>query len=65
MGVSPMQYLREVRLSRARALLQTDPTLTVQQVANRVGYNHAQKFHMAYRQAYGETPRTTKQGGAN
>ena len=61
--ISPKQYLQQYRLARARALLKTAPGLTVREVAWRVGFNDAHNFHTAYRAAYGETPRGTRESG--
>ena len=54
---TPKKYVQKVRLSYARSLLATEPSLTVEQVANRVGIPDAHYFHAIYRQAFGETPK--------
>lgn len=59
-GVSPKQYLRRARLSHARSLLSTDPSLTVQEVAYQSGFNDPHNFHALYRRTYGETPGETR-----
>lgn len=60
-GVSPMAYVRQVRLARARADLQTaDPEVdTVTSVALRWGFGHAGRFATLYRERYGEPPSST------
>jgi AraC-like DNA-binding protein len=60
-GVPPMAYLEQVRLSRARdALSQAGPgSTTVGAVALRLGFTHAGRFSSAYRRLFGETPSTT------
>lgn len=60
--ISPLGYLRQVRLEHARRdLLAADSAAgdTVGAVAARWGFTHASHFTMAYRQRFGETPRTT------
>ncbi|MFJ5265556.1 AraC family transcriptional regulator [Streptomyces sp. NPDC088387] len=61
LGVSPMAYLREVRLRRAREdLLADDPaSATVTTIARRWGFSHLSRFAAAYRDAYGELPART------
>jgi transcriptional regulator GlxA family with amidase domain len=61
MGVSPMAYLREVRLRRAhQALLECDPTRsTVGSVANRWGFTNLGRFRAFHINRYGESPMAT------
>lgn len=57
-GISPMQYLRQIRLDRARAdLLQaTKSTVSVAEIALRWGFMHQGRFSAEYKQRFGETP---------
>ncbi|UBV21908.1 helix-turn-helix domain-containing protein [Mycolicibacterium fortuitum] len=59
--LSPMGYLRQVRLNHARQqLLNADPaTTTVQAVAARWGFAHTGRFAAAYRRTFGENPSDT------
>lgn len=62
MGTSPMEYLRRVRLDRARHdLMLADPGggLTVTAVAYRWGFRSSSRFAAAYRRAYGISPSHT------
>jgi AraC-like DNA-binding protein len=61
LGVSPMMYLRQVRLHRAHAMLQqSDPSVaTVTSIAHRWGFGHVGRFAEAHAARYGETPATT------
>ena len=62
-GVSPMSYLRNVRLDRARfSLKETASEATVTKVALECGFNHLGKFAGAYRDRFGELPSETLQG---
>jgi AraC-like DNA-binding protein len=66
-GTSPMGYLRQVRLRRARADLRSaNPTQTgVAVIAHRWGFGHLGRFAAAYKAVYGETPlQTLRAGGA-
>ncbi|KAA9378796.1 AraC family transcriptional regulator [Microbispora cellulosiformans] len=58
---TPMGFLREVRLERARAeLAVTDPVAaTVTDVAFRWGFAHLGRFSLTYRQRFGESPSET------
>jgi AraC-like DNA-binding protein len=60
-GMTPMAFLRSIRLQHAHAILATsDPAhTTVTQVALSCGYNHIGEFSAAYRRAYGMLPRET------
>nr|WP_231120026.1 helix-turn-helix domain-containing protein [Mycobacterium colombiense] len=61
LGMSPMAYLREVRLRRAHQTLQdADPTeVTVSSVAYRWGFTNLGRFATAHANRYGETPSVT------
>jgi AraC-like DNA-binding protein len=60
-GVSPMTYLRQVRLRRAhQELLASDPSIeTVASIAKRWGYTNPGRFAAAHAARYGETPAAT------
>ncbi|HBB96511.1 MAG TPA: hypothetical protein DC054_14080 [Blastocatellia bacterium] len=55
MGTSPERYLTQVRLEKARLLLETE-FLTVKEVMNRVGMSDASYFARSFKAAYGLTP---------
>jgi len=61
LGMSPMTYLREVRLGCAHDdLRHGDPaTATVTEVAYRHGFPHLGRFSALYRERYGEAPSRT------
>jgi AraC-like DNA-binding protein len=61
LGVSPMTYLRQVRLYRAHAMLQqSDPSVaTVTSIAHQWGFAHVGRFAEAHAARYGETPAAT------
>jgi AraC-like DNA-binding protein len=61
MHVSPLEYLRRTRLSRARQeLLTADPVQTsVTEVAARWGFFHLGRFSQAYHATYRELPSQT------
>jgi AraC-like DNA-binding protein len=60
-GTTPMAYLREVRLRRARQdLLVSDPSIdTVASIAFRWGFSNLGRFAAAYATRYGENPAVT------
>jgi len=60
-GMSPLAYLRHVRLTRAHDDLRTaDPgTSSVTRIAARWGFAHVGRFAAAYRRLYGVTPGAT------
>jgi AraC-like DNA-binding protein len=61
MGMSPMTYLRQVRLKRAHhELLESDPSVeTVASIAKRWGYTNPGRFAAVHAARYGETPAAT------
>lgn len=54
-GRTPMRYLAEWRMQRARRLL-ADPELSVSEVGRQVGYASEAAFNRAFRDAFGEPP---------
>jgi len=60
MGVSPMRYLHDARLRRAREdLLRADPEASVTRIAWDAGFTHLGRFSLAYRRRFGESPSRT------
>lgn len=59
-GMSPMDYLRAVRLQHVRtALIGADHTVSAAKVATRWGFTHMGRFAQAYRRQFGELPSET------
>jgi AraC-like DNA-binding protein len=60
-GLTPMAYLRELRLDRAHEeLCRADPgRATVAMIAHRWGFSHLGRFAAAYRERYGVSPSAT------
>ena len=63
-GLSPMAYVRKIRLEHVRAELiaNHDPHLQVTEVAGRWGFFHLGRFAKQYRDRYGESPSDTLRG---
>ena len=62
LGVSPMQWLRDRRLERAREeLADAEPSdgITVTEVAEHWGFHHLGNFAVLYRKRWGESPSDT------
>lgn len=55
-GVSPMQYLRSLRLEAARQALLSEPARSIASVAMRWGFAHLGRFSMEYKARFGESP---------
>jgi AraC-like DNA-binding protein len=60
-GTPPMTYLREIRLQRVRAILESAApwSTTVEAVASRHGFVHMGRFAASYRATFGEVPSAT------
>lgn len=62
-GMTPMEYLADVRLERVHTDLSgSDCTATVSDVALRWGIMHTGRFAAAYRRKYGVSPSETRRG---
>jgi AraC-like DNA-binding protein len=65
LGLSPLQYLRAVRLRAVRdelLALDAEDSTTVADVATRWGFTHLGRFAQYYRDRYGEPPSRTLRG---
>ncbi|MBM2620845.1 AraC family transcriptional regulator [Actinoplanes sp. LDG1-06] len=59
LGMSPLAYLRRVRLDRVHDQLRSGDGVTVAEAAHRWGFTHLGRFAHEYASVYGETPSTT------
>lgn len=55
-GLTPNQYLQEVRLEEARKLLENKEFVTVNKVAYAVGFSDAKNFSRRFKQRFGKLP---------
>jgi YesN/AraC family two-component response regulator len=55
-GLTPVQYLQQMRLELARQLLEAQTYRTVAQVANKVGYENAKSFSRNFKKRFGKLP---------
>lgn len=63
-GVSPMRYLRNYRLQRARDDLQREAGRSVSEIALRWGFAHLGRFAQQYRRRFGEAPSAARRRGS-
>jgi AraC-like DNA-binding protein len=61
-GVSPMHYLRTLRLEAARQTLLSEPDINIASVAMRWGFGHLGRFSMEYKDHFGESPSQSMRG---
>ena len=60
LGMSPLRYLRRLRLAAVReALLSGNRDTTITELARRYGFNHAGRFAEQYRRQFGVPPSAT------
>ena len=55
-GLTPKKYLIEMRLDKARHLLEEGPYASVDRVAREVGYYDVRNFSKSFAKRYGKTP---------
>ena len=61
-GMTPNDYLKEKRLTRAAELLRESTAITVAEVAYRVGINNTRYFAVSFKKAFGVTPSGYQRG---
>lgn len=55
-GMSPAEFIREVRLTAARAMIAKNSKLTLEELSDSVGYKSATSFRKKYEERFGEHP---------
>ncbi len=55
-GDSPASYILTLKMKKARHLLESNPELTIEDIAERCGFEHATNFYSAFKKKYGVTP---------
>lgn len=55
-GMTPMEYMRTMKLEEARKMLDEHPDLTVEGVAYQCGFNISSTFYRLFKKQYGLTP---------
>jgi AraC-like DNA-binding protein len=55
-GLTPVQYIRAVRLDKAREYIENETYPTVKEVAYSVGYKDIAYFSRQFKKAYGKLP---------
>lgn len=55
-GLSPVQYIQEMRLDEARRLLESRRYNSIAQLASKVGYEDARSFSRSFKQRFGKLP---------
>ncbi len=55
-GLTPIRYLQELRLNKARRLLENRKYKTIAKVAYQVGFKDANSFSRAFKKRYGKSP---------
>ena len=59
LGHTPMHYLTDWRMTRARQLLE-ETTFSMMEIAERTGYNSEAAFNRAFKRRFGKTPGTVR-----
>ncbi|WP_373734364.1 hybrid sensor histidine kinase/response regulator transcription factor [Bacteroides heparinolyticus] len=61
-GDSPASYMLKIKMQKARHLLETKPGLTIENIADRCGFEHTPNFYSAFKKMYGITPMDYRRG---
>lgn len=55
-GAPPSSFILNVRMQRACALMRTYPGWTVEEIADKCGFDHVTSFYHSFKKVYGLTP---------
>ena len=61
-GDAPIRHLINIRLEKAKELLENGSGDSIQEVAGKVGYDDAYHFSKLFKKKYGISPSTVKKG---
>ena len=61
-GESPSSYMLKIKMKRACHLLETNPEMTIEEVADRCGFRHTPNFYSAFKRMYSITPMDYRRG---
>lgn len=61
-GETPASYILRIRMQRARQLLESRPGMTIEEIAERCGFEHTSSFYHAFKKLYGITPSSFRKG---
>lgn len=64
-GLSPLEFIRAVKLEQAKALLESGRCQTVQETAYAVGFNRSDYFSSLFKNRFGVKPITYLRLGSN
>lgn len=64
-GMTPNEYIKEKRITRAAELLRESEAITVAEVAYRVGISNAQYFAVNFKKMFGMSPSSYQKGKAS
>jgi signal transduction histidine kinase/ligand-binding sensor domain-containing protein/DNA-binding response OmpR family regulator len=59
-GLSPVEFIRRIRLERSKTIFENDKNLNVSEVAHKVGFLSASYFTVCYKKQFGELPKRKK-----
>ncbi|MCA9262084.1 MAG: helix-turn-helix transcriptional regulator [Planctomycetales bacterium] len=60
-GETPYQYLRRLRLERAKRMLADEPSTKIYEVAQNNGFSSSKQLTLAFQQEFGLSPREYRQ----
>lgn len=55
-GLTPVQYLQEIRLNEARTILEKSTPILISTLASQVGYTDARSFSRSFKKRFGKVP---------
>ncbi|MBA4701393.1 MAG: helix-turn-helix transcriptional regulator [Ruminococcus sp.] len=55
-GDTPINYLIQLRMEKARKLMETEPASSIQSIASQVGYEDAYYFSKLFKKHFGVSP---------
>lgn len=64
-GDTPASYILRIKMQRARQLLESKPGMTIEEIAEKCGFDHTSSFYHSFKKMYGVTPTCFRKGGGH
>lgn len=62
-GDTPASFILRIKMQKARQLLESKPGMTVEEIAEKCGFEHVSSFYHSFKKMHGTTPANYKKGG--
>ena len=63
-GETPASFILRIKMKRARQLLESRPGMTIEEIAEKCGFDYPSSFYHSFKKMYGVTPANFRKGSS-